>query len=82
MERLMTETGMAAVARLRTGDEASAGWLREAVSGMVQELMQAEVRAPIGADRYDRIEAQTTQCNGYQSRVWDTRVGSMDLASP
>jgi len=78
----MTEASMAAMEQLRKGEEASEDWLREAVRGMVQELMEAEVRAQIGAERYERSEERTTQRNGYRSRSWDTRVGSMDLAIP
>lgn len=78
----MTETSMATVERLRKGEEASEDWLREAVRGMVQELMEVEVRAQIGADRYERSAERTTQRNGYRARPWDTRLGSMELAIP
>ncbi len=78
----MTETSMAAVERLRKGEEPGGDWLRETVRDMVQELMEAEVRTQIGAGRYERIEERTTQCNGYRLRPWDTRLGSMELAIP
>jgi transposase-like protein len=78
----MTETSMASLAALRKGEEPERDWLRETVRGMVQELMEAEVRAQIGAGRYERTEERTTQRNGYRSRAWDTRVGSMELAIP
>lgn len=78
----MTETSMAAVTHLRKGEEADTDWLREAVRGMVQELMDAEVSAQIGAGRYERTEERSTQRNGYRSRTWDTRVGSIELAIP
>jgi transposase-like protein len=78
----MTETSMAAVEGLRKGDEPERDWLREAVREMVQEVMEADVRAQIGAGRYERTEERTTQRNGYRTRPWDTRVGSIDLAIP
>ncbi len=78
----MTDTSMASLAALRKGEEPERDWLREMVRGMVQELMEAEVRAQIGAGRYERSEERTTQRNGYRSRPWDTRVGSMELAIP
>ncbi len=78
----MTETSMAAVERLRKGEEPGGDWLREAVRDMVQELMEAEVCAQIGAGRYERTVERMTQRNGYRLRPWDTRLGSMDLAIP
>lgn len=78
----MTETSMASLEELRKGEEPTGDWLREAVRGMVQELMEAEVRAQIGARRYERSEERTTLGNGYRSRPWDTRVGTMELAIP
>jgi putative transposase len=78
----MTETSMTAVEWLRKGEEPGSDWLREAVRRLVQELMEAEVSGQIGAGRYERTEERTTQRNGYRSRPWDTRLGSMDLAIP
>jgi transposase-like protein len=78
----MTETSMASLEALRKGEEAEGDWLREAVRGMVQELMEAEVSSRIGAGRFERSEERTTQRNGYRSRPWDTRLGSMELAIP
>ena len=56
--------------------------LRELVRETVQALMEAEVSAQIGAGRYERSEDRTTQRNGYRSRLWDTRVGTLELAVP
>jgi transposase-like protein len=52
------------------------------VRWLVQELMEAEVSAQIGAERYARTEERTTQRNGYRTRPWDTRVGTLELAIP
>src|SRR5947207_7115333 len=44
--------------------------------------MEAEVAAQIGAGRYERNGERTTQRNGYRSRPWDTRLGTLELAIP
>jgi transposase-like protein len=48
----------------------------------VQELMEAEVSAQIEAERYERSADRTAQRNGYRTRHWDTRVGTLELALP
>jgi transposase-like protein len=68
---------------LRKGEvEGADDWLRQAVSTFVHDLMETEVSAQIGAERYERSEARTTQRNGYRARPWDTRVGTLELAIP
>jgi hypothetical protein len=42
--------------------------------------MDAEVSAQIGAGRYERNGERTTHRNGYRSRPWDTRLGTLELA--
>src|SRR5215211_2676775 len=78
----MAEERMALTDVLRKGEEPDGDLLREAVRWVVQELMEAEVRAQIGADRYERTDERTTQRNGYRRRPWDTRVGSLELQIP
>ena len=78
----MAEDSMAIPAPLRKGLEAEDDFLRELVRETVQALMEAEATALIGAGRYERSEERTTQRNGYRSRPWDTRVGSIELAIP
>ncbi len=67
---------------VRKGEEPDGDWLREVVRRVVQELMDAEVSAQIGAERYERTEERVTQRNGYRRRPWDTRVGTLELAIP
>jgi transposase-like protein len=67
---------------VRKGEEPGEDWLRAVVERVVQELMEAEVSAQIGAGRYERTEERTTQRNGYRHRPWDTRVGTLELAIP
>jgi len=73
---------MAAVDVLCKGGSAETDFLRQAVHCFVQELMEEEVTAVIGADRYERTDERTTQRNGVRHRRWDTRVGTLDLAIP
>ena len=45
-------------------------------------IMDAEVSSRIGAEYGERSPERVTQRNGYRSRAWDTRVGTMDLHIP
>ena len=57
--------------------------IRESVRFMVDALMEAEVSAMIGAEFGERApERRSAQRNGYRDRVWDTRVGVIELAIP
>ena len=57
--------------------------LRESVALVVRELMEAEVAAQIGAELGERApDSRSAQRNGYRDRVWDTRVGQIELAIP
>jgi transposase-like protein len=73
---------MALVDVLRKGEDPQADFLQEGVRWLVQELMEAEVSAQIGAGRYERTDERATQRNGYRTRPWDTRVGTLELAIP
>src|SRR5918912_1199093 len=78
----MAEERMALPDTLRKGEEPAEDPLRQIVRWAVQELMETEVAAQIGAGRYERSEERSTQRNGYRPRTWDTRVGSLELAIP
>ena len=78
----MAEERMALPEALRKGEEPGGDVLRELVRWTVQELMEAEVAAQIGAGRYERSEDRSTQRNGYRARPWDTRVGTLELQIP
>jgi putative transposase len=56
--------------------------LLASVAWMARELMEADVSAKIGAELGERSLERTTHRNGYRSREWDTRVGSIELAIP
>src|ERR671936_163702 len=58
-------------------------FLRESLSWVVQQLMEAEVSELIGAARSERApEGRLTHRNGYRSRAWSTRAGELELAIP
>jgi transposase-like protein len=84
----MAEDRMALLETLRKGVEPGSeepgadDFLRRALSWLVHELMEAEVAAQIGADRYERSEDRIAQRNGVRRREWDTRVGTLDVAIP
>jgi putative transposase len=56
--------------------------LRESVAWMAAQLMEADVSGQIGAELGERTPDRVTHRNGYRSREWDTRVGSIQLAIP
>ena len=78
----MAEERMRLPETLRKGEEPGEDPLREIVRWAVQELMEAEVAAQIGAGRYERTDERSTQRNGYRPRPWDTRVGTLELQIP
>ena len=78
----MAEEKMALVDVLRKGEEPGGDVLVEGLRWLLQELMDAEVSAQIGAGRYERSSERTTQRNGYRTRPWDTRLGTLELAIP
>jgi putative transposase len=78
----MAEEKMALLDVLRKGEEPDGDVLVEGLRWLLHELMDAEVSAQIGAGRYERSSERTTQRNGYRSRPWDTRLGTLDLAIP
>jgi putative transposase len=58
-------------------------FLRESLSWVVQQLMEAEVSELIGADRGQRApDERLTHRNGYRMRTWSTRAGELELAIP
>lgn len=73
---------MGLVDLLRKGEEGEGDFLRDALRWLVRELMEAEVSAQIGAERYERTEERTTERNGYRTRPWDTRLGTLEVAIP
>jgi putative transposase len=56
--------------------------LREGVRVLAQALMDTEVSSQIGAAPYERSSARSAYRNGYRTRTWDTRVGTIELKIP
>jgi putative transposase len=68
------------VESLRTGDEST--MMRRMLTIMLQQLIEAEATATIGAERYERSEARTTQRNGHRPRTVSTTSGDLEVAVP
>ena len=64
------------------GMDGDVDFLREALRVLVEGVMDAEVSARTGAEYGERSPERVTQRNGYRSRAWDTRVGTMELHIP
>jgi len=56
--------------------------LRAMVQSMANALMSAEADVVCGADYGARSEERVNSRNGYRSREWDTRAGTVELAIP
>jgi putative transposase len=65
---------------LRTGE--GLDLVREAVTLVCQELIEAELTQVIGADRYERADTRLTERNGHRTRVLSTKAGDVELAIP
>ena len=64
-------------------DGSSAGELiPELVRHGLQQLIELEVAAVLGADRHERSEDRLGYRNGYRPRVLTTQVGDIDLRIP
>src|SRR5215210_3524909 len=58
-------------------------FLRESLTWICQQLMEAEVSELVGAARGERApEERLTHRNGYRPRPWQTRAGELELAIP
>ncbi len=57
-------------------------FLRDLVTHVVQEILEAEMTAHLGAASYERTESRTGQRNGYKPRQLQTRVGTLTLLVP
>ena len=56
--------------------------VRELARWALQELIEAEASAKIGAGRYERSEDRITERNGHRPRVMSTKAGDLHLAIP
>jgi len=63
-------------------EEADTDLLREMVRTFVEQLMGAQADALCGAAYGERSSERTNRRNGYRSRAFDTRAGTIDLDIP
>jgi transposase-like protein len=61
---------------------ADTDFLREMIGFTAQRLMELEVETLTGAPHSRRIADRLTHRNGYRSREWDTRAGTVELHIP
>jgi len=81
--RLVVDTTMDGLTWLRKQvEEADTDLLREMVKLFCERLMGEEVDAICGAPYGERSENRTNRRNGYRTRAWDTRTGTIDLVIP
>ena len=66
----------------KRGVDGDVDFLREALRVLMDAIMDAEVSARIGAEHGERSPDRLTHRNGYRSRAWDTRVGTMEFRIP
>jgi transposase-like protein len=62
--------------------QSSPDLLRAMVKSFAQTLMSAQAEAICGAGYNERSDERTNSRNGYRTREWDTRAGSIELAIP
>jgi putative transposase len=65
---------------IRAGDGTDV--LRDAMTLVLQELIELEASQVIGAARYERTDERTTHRNGSRSRLLSTKAGDVELRVP
>src|SRR5919198_6481215 len=76
------ELRMALAEVLRKAGVDEADFLREGVRVLAQALMELEMSEHVGAERHERNLERTGYRNGHRERLWDTRVGTLELHVP
>lgn len=56
--------------------------IRTSLEWIVQELIEAEATAKIGAGPFERSDERTAQRNGHRPRLWSTKAGDLELKIP
>jgi transposase-like protein len=79
----MTEPRIALLTRLEQAASSSEpDVLRDALRWAIEELMEADVTARLGAAPHERTPERTGYRNGYRIRPFDSRMGALELAIP
>jgi putative transposase len=76
-----TDSGASALAPLLDGSTAG-GLIPEIVRHSLQQLIELEVAAVLGAERHERNEDRHGYRNGYRPGLLTTQVGEIDLMIP
>jgi transposase-like protein len=76
------ELRMALERLLRKAQAEDSDVLREGMRVLAEALMDVEVAQHVGAERYERTAERRGERNGYRSREWDTRAGTVELRVP
>lgn len=63
-------------------EEGDVDFLREGLKVLAEAVMGAEVSQLIGAGRFERTPGRKNYRNGYRTREWDTRLGTIELNIP
>ena len=79
---MMAEPKIALLELLRNAGVQQPEFLREGLEQFLQAVIEAEVAARVGADRYERSEERAGYRNGSRQREWETRLGTVDLQIP
>ena len=66
----------------RLGDDGSKELFRRLLEDALQELIDAELTAQIGADRYQRSESRSNHRNGGRPKTLSTPAGDLELRIP
>ncbi len=78
----MAETKIALLEMLRNAGVDQPEFMRVGLQAFLQELIEAEVAAQIGATRHERTDERTTYRNGRRPTDWNTRLGTVRLRIP
>ena len=78
----MAINSMSELEGIRKRLEVQEDLLREMLRVMSESLMSAEADALCNAEYGKRSRERTNRRNGYRSRRWDTRLGTIDLKIP
>jgi len=68
------------LAALQVGD--GVDLVRELARWALQELIELEATAAVGAGRYERVDGRVTERNGHRPRVVSTRAGDLEIGIP
>lgn len=79
----MTDQRMALLARLeQAAGSTEPDVVREALHWAIGELMEADVTERLGASPHERTPDRLGLRNGHRQRLFDSRVGALELAIP